>query len=59
MSAARYARIAGTGSYLPDVVEKNEDFHKHEFLNTDGSAINHSNEKPSNHQIEPMNEYYE
>lgn len=37
-------KITGTGSYLPDVVEKNEDFHKHEFLNSDGSSINHPNE---------------
>ena len=37
-------KITGTGSYLPDVVEKNEDFHRHEFLNVDGTTINHSNE---------------
>ncbi|MBT8265017.1 MAG: ketoacyl-ACP synthase III [Bacteroidia bacterium] len=37
-------RITGTGSYIPDVVEKNENFHQHEFLNTDGSTINHPNE---------------
>ncbi|MFD2823062.1 3-oxoacyl-ACP synthase III family protein [Lacinutrix iliipiscaria] len=37
-------KITGTGSYIPDVVEKNEDFHQHEFLNTDGSSINHPNE---------------
>ena len=37
-------RITGTGSYIPDTIEKNEDFHQHEFLNTDGSSIEHSNE---------------
>jgi len=37
-------KITGTGSYIPDTIEKNENFHQHEFLNIDGSAINHSNE---------------
>ena len=37
-------KITGTGSYIPDVIEKNENFHEHEFLNTDGSIINSSNE---------------
>lgn len=37
-------KITGTGSYIPDIVEKNEDFQNHEFYNTDGSTINHSNE---------------
>jgi len=37
-------RITGTGSYIPAMIEKNEDFHQHEFLNTDGSSINHPNE---------------
>ena len=37
-------KITGTGSYLPDVVDKNEDIHRHEFLNVDGTTINHSNE---------------
>ena len=37
-------KITGTGSYIPDTIEKNEDFHKHQFLNTDGSQINHPNE---------------
>lgn len=32
-------KITGTGSYIPSNVEKNEDFHNHEFLNADGSAI--------------------
>jgi 3-oxoacyl-[acyl-carrier-protein] synthase-3 len=37
-------RITGTGTYIPDNIEKNEDFHQHTFLNTDGSAINNPNE---------------
>src|SRR5690606_38430425 len=37
-------KITGTGSYIPDIVEKNEDFQNHEFFNTDGSTINHSND---------------
>lgn len=36
--------ITGTGSYIPDVIEKNENFHEHKFLNVDGSIINSSNE---------------
>jgi 3-oxoacyl-[acyl-carrier-protein] synthase-3 len=37
-------RISGTGSYIPSIVEKNEDFYNHEFLNADGSAINSTTE---------------
>lgn len=37
-------KITGTGSFIPSSIERNEDFHNHEFLNTDGSTINHSNE---------------
>lgn len=37
-------KITGTGSYIPSNVEKNESFHNHEFLNTDGSQINAPNE---------------
>lgn len=37
-------KITGTGSYIPNVVEKNEDFNQHQFLNTDGSTINSDNE---------------
>ena len=37
-------RITGTGAYIPDNIEKNEDFHQHTFLNTDGSTINNPNE---------------
>ena len=37
-------KITGTGSYIPDVIKKNENFHEHKFLNTDGSIINSPNE---------------
>lgn len=37
-------RITGSGSYIPDIIEKNEDFHQHEFLNLDGSSIDQSNQ---------------
>ncbi|NRD20984.1 ketoacyl-ACP synthase III [Winogradskyella eckloniae] len=37
-------RITGTGSYIPSIIEKNEDFYEHEFLNADGSSINSPNE---------------
>ena len=37
-------RITGTGSYIPDTIEKNENFHQHQFLNTDGTRIDHPNE---------------
>ena len=37
-------KITGTGSYIPDLIEKNENFHQHHFLNEDGSTINHPNE---------------
>lgn len=33
-------KITGTGSYIPADIERNEDFHNHEFLNSDGSLIN-------------------
>jgi len=32
------SKITGVGSYIPEVVTKNEDFLNHEFLNNDGSA---------------------
>ncbi|AUS04691.1 3-oxoacyl-ACP synthase III family protein [Pseudotamlana carrageenivorans] len=32
-------KITGTGSYIPADIERNEDFHNHEFLNSDGSTI--------------------
>lgn len=37
-------KITGTGSYIPAIIEKNENFHNHEFLNSDGSIINAPNE---------------
>ena len=37
-------KITGSGSFIPENIEKNEDFHKHEFLNVDGSEINSPNE---------------
>ncbi len=37
-------QITGTGSYIPKNIEKNEDFNNHEFLNTDGSSIDYSND---------------
>ena len=36
-------KITGVGSYIPSVVEKNDDFNNHRFLNADGSAIDHEN----------------
>jgi len=37
-------RITGSGSYIPDVIEKNEDFQQSDFLNSDGSIINSPND---------------
>lgn len=37
-------KITGTGSYIPDIIEKNERFNQHTFLNTDGTPINSENE---------------
>ncbi|MCL5127594.1 3-oxoacyl-ACP synthase III family protein [Algibacter sp. L4_22] len=37
-------KITGTGSYIPDNVEKNENFHSNQFLNSDGTVINAPNE---------------
>ena len=36
-------RITGTGSYIPDQIQKNTAFNGHEFLNTDGSIIKAEN----------------
>ena len=36
-------KITGTGSYIPETIEPNDNFHHHEFLNTDGSKINYPN----------------
>ncbi len=35
--------ITGTGSYIPSGIEKNEDFVKHEFLDTEGQPFSHPN----------------
>jgi 3-oxoacyl-[acyl-carrier-protein] synthase-3 len=37
-------QITGTGSFIPDNIEKNEDFHQHTFLNADGSKIESPND---------------
>lgn len=37
-------RITGSGSFIPESVETNQDFYEHEFLNADGTTINHPNE---------------
>lgn len=37
-------RITGTGSYIPKNIETNANFHEHQFLNADGSAIDYPNE---------------
>lgn len=37
-------QITGTGSYIPNNIEKNEDFHQHTFLNADGSKIDSPND---------------
>lgn len=37
-------KITGTGSYIPLITKKNEDFLEANFLNTDGSKLNVSNE---------------
>lgn len=35
--------ITGTGSFIPAVVTKNEDFLSHQFLDTDGKGFSHDN----------------
>ncbi|XMO85165.1 ketoacyl-ACP synthase III [Algibacter sp. AS12] len=37
-------KITGTGSYIPSKIATNENFHNHEFLNTDGTSIKAPNE---------------
>ncbi len=36
-------QITGTGFCIPSLVEKNDRFFQHNFLNADGSQINHTN----------------
>ncbi|WBL26154.1 3-oxoacyl-ACP synthase III family protein [Zunongwangia sp. HGR-M22] len=38
-------KITGTGSYIPNVITKNADFHLHQFKNLDGSDFPNSNEE--------------
>lgn len=37
-------KITGSGSYIPDNIERNENFYQHEFHNTDGTVITSPNE---------------
>lgn len=37
-------KITGVGSYIPNKIERNDNFHQHEFLNADGTVINNTNE---------------
>ena len=46
-------KITGTGSYIPSKIEKNEDFHNHEFLNSDGSSI----KAPAEVIVKKINEF--
>lgn len=36
--------ITGTGSYLPSIITKNEDFLNHHFLDRNGTSFDHGNE---------------
>ena len=36
--------ITGTGSYLPSIVTKNEEFLEHDFLERDGTAVQYGND---------------
>ncbi len=37
-------KITGTGSYIPTIVKKNENFYQNTFINLNGSTISHPNE---------------
>ncbi len=37
-------KITGTGSYIPKILKKNNDFTNHEFYNVDGSKVESDNE---------------
>ncbi len=37
-------KITGTGNYIPSVIEENEKFKHHTFLNSDGSSFKHANQ---------------
>lgn len=45
MNTEMYAVIKGTGSYIPTVIVKNEDFLSHVFYGPDGKIIDKSNEE--------------
>ncbi len=45
MSTSIYSIITGTGSYIPLKHVKNEDFHQHEFFESNGEKINKSNQE--------------
>ena len=36
--------ITGSGSYIPEIIKKNKDFLSNNFLNSDGTIFNVSNE---------------
>ncbi len=36
--------ITGTGSYIPTIIKKNEDFLNHQFLNSDGTSFQYEND---------------
>jgi 3-oxoacyl-[acyl-carrier-protein] synthase-3 len=37
-------KIIGVGSYIPEIVAKNEDFSENDFFNADGTTFSHENE---------------
>lgn len=37
-------RIAGSGSYIPEIIVSNADFNQHVFLNEDGTEVHHHND---------------
>lgn len=52
MSTSIYSIITGTGSYIPLKHVKNEDFHQHEFFESNGEKINKSNQEITNKFLE-------
>jgi len=45
MSGTIYSVITGTGSYLPSIRNKNEDFLAHEFYDAEGKKLAHTNQE--------------
>ena len=39
------SKITGTGTYIPSIIKKNEDFLDQEFLNEDGTSFNSDNDE--------------